>query len=176
MTEYENDEYNMYSLSDVNIEQLIHGALHHNDSECLCALGYCYENGIQVEKDEIKAYEYYKAAADLGLANGIYNVAIFTGWGKGGVTRSPEKYFELIKKSAEMGFAPAQNDLGWCYEEGINHGCVDFVDRNLAFKWYLKSALQDHSTGITNLIRCYREGIGTEINEEEAQKWERRVK
>ena len=163
--------YDVYLLSEIDMEQLKNAA-EHGDAESQCALGYCYENGLHVEKDEVQALELYKASAAQNCSNGIYNVGIFTGWGKGGAERSPRKYFEYIKRAAEMGFAPAQNDLGWCYEEGIKHDCIDYVDVELAFAWYMKSAMQGHSTGITNVIRCYREGIGVQQDEDEARHWE----
>ncbi len=168
----ENDEsYNVYSLSEIDIEDIMHHA-EHGDAECLCALGYCYENGIKVEQNEVKAFELYCMAADQNFANGIYNKGVFIGFGRGGAKRNPVQYFNLIRQAAVLGFAPAQNDLGWCYEEGIKHGCVDFVDTEKAFSWYLKSARQGHHTGITNVIRCYREGIGTQRDEDMALKWE----
>ena len=167
----DDSQYNVYSISNIDIQELMHEALH-GDCECLCALGYCYENGIEVEQDEVKAFDLYKQACDQGFANGIYNTGIFYGWGKGGVKKSARLYFEHIKKAAELGFAPAQNDLGWCYEDGINHNCIDYVDKDEAFKWYLKSAKQGHHTGIYNVIRCYREGVGIPIDEEKAQEWE----
>ena len=167
----EENTFNIYTLSEIDIDDLMYHA-EQGDAECICALGYCYENGIKVQKDEVKAYLLYCQAADMGFANGIYNKGVFIGFGRGGAVRSPVQYFELIRQAAVLGFAPAQNDLGWCYEEGIKHGCIEYTDTQKAFQWYLKSARQGHSTGITNVIRCLKEGIGTDKNEEEARKWE----
>ena len=37
-------------------------------------VGYCYQNGIGVEKDEHKAFIYYQKSAEMGNADGAFNV------------------------------------------------------------------------------------------------------
>ena len=37
-------------------------------------LGWCYQNGTGVVKDEVEAVKYYKMAADQGYANAQYNL------------------------------------------------------------------------------------------------------
>jgi len=56
-----------------------------------------------------------------------------------------------LRKSANAGYAPAQNNLGLAYEagEGVH------VDMNEAFKWYLKSANQDYAEALNNLGCIY---------------------
>lgn len=164
------EEYTVYGLSPVGTAELSEMA-QAGDAEAMVALGYCYENGIGVEKDASRAFSLYEASAEKGCANGIYNKGICIGFGIG-TEKNPAGYFDNIKRAAEMGFAPAQNDLGWCYECGIEHGCIGFRDLNLAFTFYLASASQGHRTGIVNVVRCLREGIGTKKDEGEAEKWE----
>src|SRR5260363_221440 len=37
-------------------------------------VGYCYEKGNGIEKNEYNAFEFYKKSADLGAAQGAFNV------------------------------------------------------------------------------------------------------
>ena len=166
--------YDIYTLSDIDIDELRFHA-DAGDAESQVALGYCYEHGFQVETDAVRAFELYSAAAAQGFANGIYNRGVCIGFGIG-TEKSARGYFACIKRAAELGFAPAQNDLGWCYECGIEHGCVDFRDERLAFSWYEKSARQGHQTAIVNIVRCYRDGVGTAPDEQKAQEWERELR
>ena len=170
--EEENFNYNIYSLSEVDIEKLFEDAYENNDAESQCALGYCFENGINVEMNKEKAYELYCMAASQGERNGIYNVGVCLGFAIGtGKERDALGWLSNIRKAAELGFAPAQNDLGWAYECAKDRGFFDVKDDKKAFEWYLKSALQDHETAIENVIRCYTEGIGTKADEKKAEYW-----
>ncbi|KAF0450388.1 sel1 repeat domain-containing protein [Gigaspora margarita] len=40
-------------------------------------VGLCYKLGTGVEKDEKKAFEYYKKSAEMGVADGMYYVGEF---------------------------------------------------------------------------------------------------
>ncbi|MBQ0050701.1 MAG: sel1 repeat family protein [Treponema sp.] len=170
-------EYDIYQLSHVHVDELIHLAYDKNDAEAQCALGYCYENGIEVDQDKEKAFHLYEMAAQQGEANGIYNMGVCLGFAIGtGKERDAQGWLTNIRRAAEMGFAPAQNDYGWAWECAKDRGFFDKKDEQEAFKWYLKSAKQDHQTGIRNVVRCYEEGIGVQKNPEEAEKWRIRLK
>lgn len=173
MEDSEVNEFDVYMLSRIDIELLKKMALEQDDAEALVALGYCYENGMNgLQKDEAKAFELYQKAAEKGEPNGIYNMGVCLGFAVGtGRERDAKGWLENIRRAAEMGFAPAQNDLGWAYECAKERGFFEEKDDRKAFGWYLKSAMQAHQTGIKNVIRCYEEGIGTEINLVEAVKW-----
>lgn len=167
------EEYNIYALSDINIEQLIHEAYEDCDSESMCALGYCYENGLYgLEENKEKAFELYCMSADKGEPNGIYNKGVCLGFAIGtGKSRDAQGWLENIKKAAELGFAAAQNDYGWAWEMAKERVFFEYKDDKIAFEWYLKSANQGHKTGIENVIRCYAEGVGVEKDEEKAEEW-----
>lgn len=167
------DEYKIYQLSQINVEQLEHEAYEDGDSESMCALGYCYENGLYgLEENKEKAFELYCMAAEKGEPNGIYNKGVCLGFGIGTKKeRDAKGWLENIKKAAELGFAAAQNDYGWAWEMAKEKGFFDFKDDKVAFEWYFKSASQGHKTGIENVIRCYSEGIGVEKYEAKAQEW-----
>ena len=46
------------------------------DPAALCNLGFSYQEGIGVTKDEVKAATYYQQAADAGLSYGLYNLGL----------------------------------------------------------------------------------------------------
>ena len=76
MTEDDFD-YHIYGLSAVDLDDLAFQA-EAGDAEAQVALGYCYEHGLQVPKDEKRAFALYSAAAEQGFANGIYNRGVGT--------------------------------------------------------------------------------------------------
>lgn len=74
---------------------------------------------------------------------------------------------ELFKKSAEQGFALAQNNLGDCYLKGE----VVQKDPAKAVSWYKKSAMQGNLWAQSSLGDAYANGIGVDKNISEAIKW-----
>jgi TPR repeat protein len=42
------------------------------------------------------------------------------------------------------------------------------VDQKLAFEWFLKAANAGSPHGYRELAKCYREGLGTEVNMDKA--------
>jgi len=54
-------------------------------------------------------------------------------------TRSPANAIEYFRRSAEMGYAPAEVVLGYLYETGR----ITTADPQEAFEWYRKAAQQD---------------------------------
>lgn len=79
--------------------------------------------------------------------------------------------FKWHKKAAELGYAPAQNDLGAMYHngKGVNR---DYVE---ALKWYLKAAESGYSNAQYNLGVLYRNGFGVPRNDVEAVSWYRKA-
>ncbi|GES98810.1 kinase-like domain-containing protein [Rhizophagus clarus] len=74
-----------------------------------------------------------------------------------------QKTFELYEKAANLGNNMAQYDLALMYKEG------KVVNKNFdkAFELFKKSA-EKNLSGINMLGYCYENGIGTDINEQEA--------
>ncbi|KAF0529897.1 calmodulin-dependent protein kinase [Gigaspora margarita] len=70
----------------------------------LFSLGYNYQNGIGVEKDEHKAFFYYQKSADMGDAQGTRGVGYCYQNGIG-VEKDEHKAFIYYQKAAEMGHA-----------------------------------------------------------------------
>ena len=130
------------------------------------ALAWMYSNGIGVEKDEEKAFEWYKKSTKLNYAPAQFALAwiYFNGIG---VEKDEEKAFEWYEKSAKLNFAPAQFALAGMYLNGIG---VE-KDEEKAFEWYEKSAKLNYAPAQLNLAEMYSNGVGVEKDEEKAFEW-----
>ncbi|RIB05600.1 hypothetical protein C2G38_2047481, partial [Gigaspora rosea] len=126
------------------------------DPEQLRTLGYNYQHGIGVEKDEKKAFEYYIKAAELGNSDAMNDLFLCYYYGIG-VERNYQKSFEYCKRSADLGNAHGMCSVGNCYMYGYG---VD-QDYNKAFEYYKKSANMSVDAAMYNAARCYRNGTGT---------------
>ncbi len=69
----------------------------------LNALGWMYEHGKGIPKDEAKAVELFKKAADAQNATGIYNLGIQYWAGKGGLSVDKAEANRLFRIAADMG-------------------------------------------------------------------------
>lgn len=82
-------------------------------------MGNFYSEGIGVEKDASKAFEWFKKAAEQGNAEAQFFLgrSYFEG---SGVEEDPQKAMEWLEKAAEQGNADAQNKLGeWNIRAGV---------------------------------------------------------
>ena len=79
--------------------------------------------------------------------------------------------FYWMKRSAELGIASAQNDLGECYLMGRGVS-KDHIE---AIKWYTKSAQQGNAKAQYNLGYCYKYGYGVPLDYINAAKWYRKA-
>ena len=78
---------------------------------------------------------------------------------------------QYYHRSAQMGDAVAQANLGWCYYNG--HGVTQ--DYYEAVKWYRKAAEQGDEYAQYNLGCCYYYGNGISQDYTEAVKWYRKA-
>jgi TPR repeat protein len=76
--------------------------------------------------------------------------------GKDGFEQDFEKAAHWFKKAAAQGFAEAQHNLGWCYQEGKGVR----QDWQIAASWYEKAAAQGFAKSQRNLGICYEDGEG----------------
>lgn len=134
--------------------------------EAQSALGYCYEFGIGVTRDDAQAVHWYSKAAEQGDAEAQNALGDCYASGKG-VTRDDahivnpeakscfqralaayksENFSEVVlwcRKAADQGHALAQRNLGFCYELGM--GVTQ--DDAQAVLWYRKSVEHGDSEG-----------------------------
>ena len=121
-------------------------------------LGDCYAQGRGVERDYAKASEWYcRAAGQPPQQPESPQQAA-----KPQQTETPQLLFEqyqqesdqakrmeYLKESAEMGYAPAQAELGDCYRQNNNALAVD---------WYRKAVEQGYAPAQYQLGKCYYYG------------------
>ena len=104
------------------------------------------DTSLSVEQLNNKGWDYYNKKD--------YNSAV-------------QYYYE----SAKLGYAAAQHNLGYCYDEGLG------VTKDLyeAVKWYRKAADQGNAAAQNNLGYCYAKGLGVTKDQYEAVKWYRKA-
>jgi hypothetical protein len=73
----------------------------------------------------------------------------------------------LYRKAAELGFAPAANNLAELYL----HGLLGDRDLEMAFQLHLAAARAGNPVAAMNLALAYRTGAGVTANAAEARKW-----
>jgi hypothetical protein len=126
-------------------------------------LGYCYQYGIGIEKNEIRAFQLYKEAVEKGHIISKYDLGRC--YQKGiGTEKNVIKAFELYGEAAQHGHITSTYELGECYQYGIGTE----INKIKAFEFYKKAAEKGHIISKYNLGRCYQYGIGTEVNKTKA--------
>ena len=80
-------------------------------------LGELYANGFGVERDDKKAADWYRLAADRGDREAMFALAMFHLGGRIG-TVNREEAAKLLAAAAKLGHAAAAYDLGLLYLEG----------------------------------------------------------
>eukprot|EP01135_Chromosphaera_perkinsii_P000244 Nk52_evm13s62 gene=Nk52_evmTU13s62 len=164
--------------------QYYHASAERENSAAMCNLGVFYENGLTcpvnvemefydenapqkkvlkivtvekelIEKDQIKAVEWYKRAAALDNYVAQCNLGMCYYHGVG-VTRDYEKAVELYSLAAGYGYDRALNNMGACYRIGSG------VEKNEveAVHFYERAAKLGHAGAQYNLGLCYQNGRG----------------
>ena len=82
-----------------------------------------------------------------------------------------EDPFELIRMSAEQGFAAAQYNMGVILETGLGGKTADAAEEKLALDWYRKAANQGCKEAMTSVGWCLYKGICVEPNLSDALSW-----
>jgi TPR repeat protein len=85
---------------------------------CANNLGYCYANGIGVEKNLKKARNFYRTAAFENLAVAQKNLGVLLKQGGDGVEKDLNRALKWLNRSVENGNAEAHYELGLLYETG----------------------------------------------------------
>ena len=115
-------------------------------------VGWCYEEGAVIAKNELLAVGWYRKAAKQGYAKAQHNLALCYANGTG-ILRDEYEGFAWYEEAAKQGLALAQHSLGVCYEYGNG---VD-EDKILAMKWYRKAAKQGDVVALKELVRLERQ-------------------
>ena len=123
--------------------------------EVLFQRGQDYKLGRGVEKDPVRAAEWFGKAAEQGYAPAQHAMGLACEFGQG-TARDLEKAARWYGKAARQGYAAAQFALGNCCYNG--KGVKQ--DYFQAAQWYEKAAGQGHLEGIYNLGVCLEHGRG----------------
>ena len=111
------------------------------------------------------AYDYFKAAAGQGDANGLYNLGMCHLRGLG-TPQDDQSAFNCFRSAAEKEHPEAINDIGLFFREGR---VVD-KDLELSTKWFEKSASYDNAYGQFNFALALQKGDGVAQDEVRAAK------
>ena len=88
-----------------------------------------------------------------------------------GTSRNEQTALDSIRRSAELGYAPAQDALGYFYETGT----LAPRDTQEALLWYRKAAEQGDRLGQWLLGRAYFTGAGTGRDPQNTERWLRQA-
>ena len=121
-------------------------------------------------KDDIKAVEWFRKAADQGFAEAQAQLGYMYLYGYG-VKKDHAEAIKWYRLAAEQENASAQNQLGFMYLNGYG------VDKDYAeaIVWYLKAAEQGHPSGQNGIGFIYQNGYGVNKDYAEALKWYRQA-
>ncbi len=111
------------------------------------------------------AYDYFKAAAGQGDANGLYNLGMCHLRGLG-TPQDDQSAFNCFRSAAEKEHPEAINNIGLFFREGR---VVD-KDLELSTKWFEKSASYDNAYGQFNFALALQKGDGVAQDEVRAAK------
>lgn len=134
--------------------------------EALTTLGRWYSQGLHVEKDEQKALELYKRAAEIGGATELFQLGLGYSYCKS-IENHEQEAIKIWRQAAEKGSVGAITSLARCYKWG------KYVkkDENEAFKLWVRANELDNKIATDEIGICYYLGSGVEQNYEEAIKW-----
>ncbi len=120
-----------------------------------------------IESNDIeKAIPLLTLVAELGDSEAQYLLGDFYATGNG-VEKDVQKAIEWFSKSAESGYNDAI--VAMMFVHGKGDGVPQSDEKALSFA--LRCAENDHIMCLFNVINCYMDGIGTEINKNEFLKW-----
>lgn len=130
-------------------------------------LGIIYEFGYGTEINLDDASKWYLLAADQGSVKAIFRMGYLHESGKISAIADYNKAFYYYDKAANEGYPPAQNNLGYFYDNG--YGVKQ--DQQLALYWYQQAAEQNDEVAQYNLGLFYQYGKAVPKNKESALYW-----
>lgn len=120
-----------------------------NDSIDQYYVGFFYQEGLHVPKNEHLAVKYYEKSAGQGLMQAVLAIADCYKLGTG-YKKDVKKSMEHLKLAADSGYAEAQYRMGLYFQNG-ECGQRDVFQ---AAYWYQKANLQGHVRAKTKLDEC----------------------
>jgi len=136
------------------------------DANALFEIGARFTDGKGVKSDLSEAANWYKLAADRGLAPAQYRLANLFEKGTG-VSRDLSKAMTYYKQAADAGNASAMHNLAVLYASGAA-GQPDYA---AAVSWFAKAADFGVADSQFNLAILLARGNGVKQDLEESYKW-----
>ena len=140
-------------------------------------LGFLYERGDGVAKDEAESLRWYRKAnqrlreaAERGHPSSQNDLGFMYSNGRG-VAKDEAEAVRWYRKAADQGYATAQFNLGAMYETG--RGVAK--DEVEAMRWYRKATDQGFARAQFNLGAMHERGSGVAKDEAEAVRWYRKA-
>ncbi|KAI8137860.1 hypothetical protein BJV82DRAFT_583344 [Fennellomyces sp. T-0311] len=135
----------------------------------------CYEEGAFVQRNILKAFEYYEKAATNGDIDGQFQVALMLANGVSEppvvlIKRDHARAFEWYVKAADAGHKTAQYSLGLYYAKAISP--VTEIDNDKAANLFERAASQGLVVAMVQLGKLM---LATAGQEQEALYWLRRA-
>ena len=117
------------------------------------AFGYHYGEGELIEKDIVKAMEFYQRAADLNHTDALSSLGFIFQLGEEGVEKNLPKAIEFHEKAAEFNDLNSLCNLARIYEKGIE----GIIKKNIlkAIELYEKTIQMNHMLSVYNLAIIY---------------------
>ena len=109
-----------------------------------------------------------KQLAEKNNSYAMFELAKIYENGTYGIEKSEKDRFQWYDKAAVLGHTVAQNNVAYCYKNGIG------IEKNevLAFQWYQKAAEKGFHISQTQMGHFYRLGLGgVSKNMEIAKNW-----
>ncbi len=131
------------------------------DLDALVREGKRSQSGSGATPGNLRAFELFRKAATAGHAEAQFLISEYYRF-ELGVKLDRAEYLYWLQKSAESGFAPAQNGLGFEIEKD---------DKAQAIEWFQRATNQNNTKAMLNLGRL-AEGAG---EQDEAVEWYRRA-
>ena len=119
-----------------------------------------------VPQDYAQAADWYRKAADQGVARAQFNLGVLYDQGQG-VPQDYAQAADWYRKAASQGIADAQYNLGLAYDQG--RGVPQ--DYAQAVDWYRKAADQGNADAQLNLGVLYDHGQGVPQDYAQAVDW-----
>jgi eukaryotic-like serine/threonine-protein kinase len=133
------------------------------DREAQFTLGWLFEKGLGVSRDDKQAVLTYQQAAQQGQVNAQLRLGAMYESGRG-VDRNDEQAFYWYRKAGEQGDPEAENEVGLRYLSGKGTKQSDFD----AALWFSKAADRNNAKALKNLGDMYYVGRGVRRDEQEA--------
>ncbi|KAI8886565.1 HCP-like protein [Backusella circina FSU 941] len=158
----ENGLIQLYKNNPEEALQWIAKSANNGNTRAKNILGILYMNDKAVYYSKLKALQYFNGAAKQGDSNSQFNLASIYHYGQY-EEQNIEKAIYWYKKSAKQGCNASQFALGLIYKDQEIYSD--------AFYYFNKAAENNHIDAQYFLGLMYENGMGTEKNSEEAERW-----